>query len=450
MMLHRRRFLVGTIAVLAACWATLPSSASLAEEAARWYRGNTHAHSFWSDGDEFPEMVADWYKSHGYDFLAISDHDTIMSGKKWKKIDGGESSVPSAVVEKCQKRFGADWLDFRTRKDQRQVKLKTFDEVCGKLVDPKFLLIRSEEVSAKFDHQHVHLNAVNLAEIIEPAEGSSVTDTIMKNVSAAEEQSRRLNRPVIVHVNHPNWSRYDISPEDLAQAATARFFEVCNAGTASWHYGDAGHPSIEKLWDIANTIRIAKMKAAPLYGIGSDDAHAYQEFSSRKANPGRAWIMVRAKRLDTDSLLDAVSRGDFYASTGVVLRDVAYDAKQRTITVKVQPEPGVRYTIEFIGTLEGADPTGKPIETTVTHDENAENGENNEDDEKPKRPGCTYSPEVGKVLAKVEGDTATYHFTGKELYVRAVVRSDRPIVNAPKGDMQTQEAWCQPMGWQKN
>jgi hypothetical protein len=449
MTFNRRRVLVGTIAVLAACWATLPSSASLAAEAAHWYRGNTHAHSFWSDGDEFPEMVADWYKSHGYDFLAISDHDSIESGKKWKKIDGGESSVPSAVVEKCQKRFGDDWLLFRTRKGGRQVKLKTFDEVCSKLVDPKFLLIRNEEISAKFDHRHVHLNAVNLAEVINPAEGSSVADTIVKNVSAADEQSRRLKRPIIVHVNHPNWSCYDISPEDLAQAAAARFCEVCNAGTASWHYGDAGHPGIERLWDIANTIRIAKMKAAPLYGIGSDDAHAYQEFSSRKANPGRAWIMVRAKRLDTNLLLDAISRGDFYASTGVVLRDVAYNAKQRSITVKVQSEPAVHYTIEFIGTFEGADPSGKPIETTVDR-ENGKNGENGEDDEKPKRPGRTYSPDVGKVLAKIEGETATYRFTGKELYVRAVVRSDKPIVNAPKGDMQKQEAWCQPMGWQKN
>ena len=56
---------------------------------------------------------------------------------------------------------------------------------------------------------------------------------------------------------------------------------------------------------------------------------------------------------------------------------------------------------------------------------------------------------AGHRLARVDGDLATYQFTGRELYVRAVVRSDKPIPNAPAGDMQRQEAWCQPMGWHK-
>ena len=79
-----------------------------------------------------------------------------------------------------------------------------------------------------------------------------------------------------------------------------------------------------------------------------------------------------------------MNRGDFYASTGVTLRKIAYDAQRRTIAVEVQPEPGVSYTIEFIGTLSGVDPKGEPAEGM------ADNGE------KSKRPGRKYSPEVGK------------------------------------------------------
>ena len=32
-----------------------------------WYKGNLHTHTYWSDGDEFPEMVLDWYPTpfHG-------------------------------------------------------------------------------------------------------------------------------------------------------------------------------------------------------------------------------------------------------------------------------------------------------------------------------------------------------------------------------------------------
>jgi hypothetical protein len=42
-----------------------------------WLRGNLHAHSTNSDGDRPPARVVDDYATRGYDFLAISDHDTF-------------------------------------------------------------------------------------------------------------------------------------------------------------------------------------------------------------------------------------------------------------------------------------------------------------------------------------------------------------------------------------
>ena len=51
-----------------------------AQPAVRWWKGNLHTHTLWSDGDDFPEMVVDWYKSRGYDFLALSDHNTLQLG----------------------------------------------------------------------------------------------------------------------------------------------------------------------------------------------------------------------------------------------------------------------------------------------------------------------------------------------------------------------------------
>jgi hypothetical protein len=414
----------------------------------RWYKGNTHAHSLWSDGDEFPEMVADWYKSHGYDFLAISDHNCLMAGEKWGPVDRGtgftpwdpadpgKGFVPSSVVNKCQQRFGADWVATRQQNGNREVKLKTYEEIRAKLVEPgRFLLIQNEEVTGGVGDHNIHFNTINLAEVLMPKTGRDVAETISLNLAMVQEQSERMRRPILAQVNHPNYEEYDVTAEDLAEASAAKFFEVCNAYPGGHHFGDATHPGVEKLWDIANTIRIAKMKAPPLYGIGADDAHNYQSFSPVHANPGRAWIMVRAKELSAEALIDAISRGDFYASTGVTLRKLAYDAKGRTLAVEVQSEPGISYTIEFIGTPEGVDPKGEPVDAAAG------------DNQKSKRPGRKYSPEVGKILSRVQGTSATYALTGTELYVRAVVRSDKPIGNAPAGGPQKQEAWCQPVGW---
>src|SRR5581483_12014677 len=56
-----------------------------AHAAPRWWKGNIHTHTFWSDGDDFPEMVAEWYRTHGYNFLALTDHNVLSQGIRWRK-----------------------------------------------------------------------------------------------------------------------------------------------------------------------------------------------------------------------------------------------------------------------------------------------------------------------------------------------------------------------------
>jgi hypothetical protein len=432
---NRLRRLVLT--VLGLWLALLLSTAHAAElgdgAGLHWYKGNTHAHSFWSDGDEFPEMAADWYKSHGYQFLALSDHNVLMQG------DRNTSRASPAVIKKCQKRFGSGWLEIREGNGgSRQVKLKTFAQIGAKMNEPgRFLLIQNEEVTSGFGNRSVHMNTINLAKMIPPAQGNSVTDTIARIVAAADEQSKRLNRTIVTHLNHPNFSEYDVSPEDVARAVATRFIEVCNGHPGVHNLGNALYPSAERLWDIAISFRLAKMKAPPLFAFGTDDTHNYQAMSPALANPGRAWIMVRAKELAAEALLDAISRGDFYASTGVILRDVNYDAKQQTLNVKVKAEPGVKYTIEFIGAPKGVDPTGTPLEVAGAPAQKAH------------RPAMKYPPEVGQVFSRVQDASATYRLTGDELYVRAVVRSDEPVPNVTADRIARQEAWCQPVGWER-
>ena len=52
-----------------------------------WYRGNLHTHSLWSDGNDVPEMICDWYKNNGYQFVALSDHNILSNREKWMGVD---------------------------------------------------------------------------------------------------------------------------------------------------------------------------------------------------------------------------------------------------------------------------------------------------------------------------------------------------------------------------
>ena len=59
----------------------------------RRYKGNLHTHSLWSDGDDYPEMIADWYKREGYHFLGISDHNVLQQGDRWFELKAPVSSA---------------------------------------------------------------------------------------------------------------------------------------------------------------------------------------------------------------------------------------------------------------------------------------------------------------------------------------------------------------------
>ncbi len=71
----------------------------------RWWKGNLHTHMLWSDGNDFPEMVAEWYRQRGYHFLALSDHNILAQGQKWEKLVGSKRPDIKVAFEKYLKRF---------------------------------------------------------------------------------------------------------------------------------------------------------------------------------------------------------------------------------------------------------------------------------------------------------------------------------------------------------
>ena len=95
--------------------------------AQQWYKGNLHAHSYWSDGDDFPEMIMDWYKSQDYYFISLSDHNILAQGEKWKLIP--KFYVHQKGFEKYLDKFGEDWVVYEKDEDDRiRVKLKALKE----------------------------------------------------------------------------------------------------------------------------------------------------------------------------------------------------------------------------------------------------------------------------------------------------------------------------------
>ncbi|RIW14617.1 histidinol-phosphatase [Algoriphagus lacus] len=369
-----------------------------------WYKGNLHTHSYWSDGDNYPEMIMDWYKTQGYDFAVLSDHNTLHTGEKWKLIP--KSPMHEQAFENYLKKYGENWVESQTDSAGRlHVRLKTLEEYRSLFEEKEeFLIIPSEEISAKFEKKPLHMNVTNVQNYIEPAEGNSVSEVLQRNIDLVKEQREETGHPMFLHINHPNFI-WAITPEDMMALEGERFFEVYNGHPEVNNYGDELRPSMEALWDKVQVSYLQSGKPL-LYGLAVDDAHNYHVFGGKESNPGRGWVEVLAKSLSPKDLIEAMEAGDFYASTGVVLKEIKFDGKSLKVTVN--PETGVTYTIRFFGT-------------------------------KKSNPNA-----AGVLLLETQGTDGSYTLRDDDLYVRAKVVSSKSKENPYRpGDME--EAWIQPV-----
>ena len=322
----------------------------------RWWKGNIHTHSLWSDGNDFPEMIADWYKSHGYHFLALSDHNILSEGERWMKHDEIVKRGGEEALAKYRKRFGDEWVETRGTPDtpDYEVRLQPLDKFRKLLEEPdRFLMIQGEEISDKAEGVPVHMNATNIEKLIEPLGGRTVAEAIDNNLRAAEEQARQTGREILVHLNHPNFG-YAITAEDLAAVIRERFVEVYNGHGSVNHLGDEHRASVEQIWDIANTIRLGQLDAPPLFGVAnrrqsqlSRSKGALLQAAAGSWCGRQSWSPKRSSRQSrpATSTHPAASRSAMCATM----------PPRKLLQLEIQADEGVEYTTQFIGTKVGYD-----------------------------------------------------------------------------------------------
>lgn len=371
----------------------------------RWYKGNTHTHSYWSDGDDFPEMIMDWYKSHGYDFISLSDHNILAEGEKWKQIP--LHPFRQRRFNEYLKKYGEKWVTYtRDSAGQISVKLKTLEEYRPLFEEKdKFLVMQAEEVSDEYKGKPIHIGAINIKELVKPQGGNSVAEVMQNDLDEIYAQRKRTGQAMFPHLNHPNFRRA-IKLEDMLELKGERFFEVYNGHPEVHNYGDSVTMGMEELWDKL-LVHYIKQGKPLLYGLATDDAHNHIEYKTGLSNPGRGWIMVRAQALTPHALIEAMERGDFYATTGVELNDVKFEKGRLEILVK--PSKGINYTIQFWGATKTAKAGNRSV-----------------------------------LLKEIKDTQGVYQLKPNDLFVRAKIISSKLKENPyQEGDRET--AWTQPI-----
>lgn len=402
----RRSLLIALCLVVSGAFAFVsPRSAP------RFFKGNTHTHTLWSDGDAAPELAVSWFKEAGYQFLALTDHNTLQVGERWFRIAdeaARDRRLTQARVDGLVEQFGTEQVELRTVDEHGEMRLLTFEQLRERFQSDEFLLMTGEEVTGAFEGAPVHINALNLRTELLTEEGDTLAEVMNATARAIQRHGRETDSPVLGFLNHPSFG-WAISWEVLAILdPSMRFFELFNGHPAVNTAGDETRPSLEEMWDLALTRRLDELDLPLLYGLATDDCHNYHTVSEGLSIPGRGWIQVRARKLAPKALVHAMREGNFYSSSGVELTDFGHDA--RRYWVDAAPVEGETLVTRFIGT---------------------------------RRTGEELGP-VGEVLLETADDPAVYEYKGDELYVRAVVISDQ-APDRPNVDSRLKKAWVQPV-----
>lgn len=209
-----------------------------------WRRGNLHAHTTNSDGEKTPNQLVSLYSNFGYDWICISDHDTL-------------TLQPEPMPE------GLTFLP-------------------------------GNEITARGPHL-LHIGATKVVRP-DPERAVAVADV--------------LEQEGLCILNHPNWGKdFTHWPQDLLESISGYHgIEIYNGIVRRLE----GTSLATDRWD-----RLLS-KGIQVWGFANDDAHEERDY-------GVAWNVVRSENGDPASILHALKRGLFYASTGVRLSTLESD-----------------------------------------------------------------------------------------------------------------------------
>jgi len=250
-------------------------------------RGNIHTHSNWSDGDRHPRDVYVWYRNHGFNFVALTDHNTRASPQTFKALE-----------------------------------------------KPNFVIIAGEELTMTVQRTRVHVNGLCTKRTIGGGKHPSVRSALVHAIEYVHAQGG------IALVNHPNFD-WALTADDIRSASGAELVEIYSSHPHVNSLGDNEHPSQEAIWETLID------QGENIGSVAVDDAHYFHHDkpnSSNPAKPGLGWVEVFVPTADRNAICEALRTKQLYSSSGASLSRIRITPNSMSVWPK---EDGA--TVEFIG-----------------------------------------------------------------------------------------------------
>lgn len=255
----------------------LPESGSL-------YKANLHCHTTVSDGKLTPEEVKEAYKARGYSVVAYTDHDNMV----------------------CH------------------------PELC----DDEFIALNGYEYDALDDKRGRHINLVKTCHICLVATRPDITSAPpTTNVYSIENINKVISdgrdAGFFVTYNHPAWSLEDY--REYSNYKGMHAMEVCNYSSLSSGMNEYNTHVYDEIL----------REGERIYCIGADDNHDGYPIGTPKCDSFGAFTMIKAEKLDYETVTRALLDGHFYASQAPKINSLYVEGNK--ITVECEPAKKIAF-----------------------------------------------------------------------------------------------------------
>lgn len=287
----------------------------LLPENGQFYKANLHSHSTVSDGGLTPAQLKERYKTNGYSIVAYTDHELLVDHSDLNDPDFlAITGVEYAFVE-LEDYFPSRTIELNMfAKDPHNV-----TQVC---YDPQYV-IHGEKWRAP------------IAKYVGDLFTREYTvECIQKVIDEARANG------FLVSLNHPQYSME--SPEFFGKLDNLFAMEIYNHISfmgGVYDYNPAMYDDMLR-------------RGKNLYCIAADDCHSGHPDDHPDCDRYGGFVMIKADKLEYGTIMEALEKGDFYASQGPEIQELYVEdgfvhlkcspAKHVTMTCSWRPFGGSR------------------------------------------------------------------------------------------------------------
>ncbi len=249
-----------------------------------FYKANLHMHTTVSDGQMTPQEVKEEYSKRGYSIVAFTDHEVLvphndLTDEHFLALTAYEVATSAPAGPGGRPAVQTYHLNLYSKDPCKDVS-PVF--TMSRLWPPHAIQYMSEEAKAVEWPRHYALDSMNAL------------------IQRANEDG------FLVSYNHPNWSLQ--SYPDYAGLRGVWGVEYYNTGCMRAGYPDTMQPIDDLL-----------CQGERVFPLATDDAHA------GKNDPHDCfggYVMIKAERLEYHTIMQALEKGDFYATSGPTIEEL--------------------------------------------------------------------------------------------------------------------------------